>query len=69
MVVGLFNPEQLCGFWMWVRGGREDPELTGYRCDQHVRTMLITLRESCGWNFDETMHEFNTAIEMSTSVT
>src|SRR5262245_121958 len=36
----------------------EDQKLTGYRCDEHVRTILATLREPCSWNYEEIWHEF-----------
>jgi hypothetical protein len=37
----------------------EDAALTGYRCEEHVRVMLATLREPCGWNFEEIWSEYN----------
>lgn len=41
-----------------ARGG-EDPELTGYRVDEHTRIRLAVLRQSCGWCLDEIHREFN----------
>jgi hypothetical protein len=46
-----------------VRRSREDRELTGYRCDKHVQTMLWTLREPCGWTFEEILCAYNGATE------
>jgi hypothetical protein len=46
------------------RRSGEHPELTGYRCDTHVRTVLATLREPCGWSFEKILDEFNSAAEV-----
>jgi hypothetical protein len=48
-----------------ARRSGEDPQLTGYRCDRHLHTVLWTLREPCGWHFDEIWSEFNSAAETS----
>lgn len=42
-----------------ARRGGEDSELTGYRCDQHLRSMLSTLRQPCGWDSEQMLNEFN----------
>jgi hypothetical protein len=44
-----------------ARRAREAPELTGYRCEAHVRTVLATLRDPCGWTFEQILDEFNSA--------
>jgi hypothetical protein len=42
-----------------ARRSGEDRELTALRCDRHLQTVLWTLREPCGWSFDEIWSEFN----------
>jgi hypothetical protein len=46
-----------------ARSSGEDPQITGYRCERHLQTMLWTLREPCGWNFEEMLGEFNRVAE------
>jgi hypothetical protein len=46
------------------RRSREYPELTGHRCDRHLQTVLWTLREPCGWSFEEILAEYNSAAEV-----
>jgi hypothetical protein len=46
-----------------ARRSGEDARLTGLRCQEHVRTMLATLRGPCGWNFEEMLGEFNRVAE------
>jgi hypothetical protein len=46
-----------------ARRSGEDRELTGYRCEAHVRTVLATLRDPCGWSFEEILSEYNGAVE------
>jgi hypothetical protein len=41
----------------------EHMELTGYRCDRHLQTVLATLREPCGWSFEEMLSAYNSATE------
>lgn len=43
-----------------LRSG-EDARLTGTRADEHTRVFLATLREPCGWSFEEMFDEFNSA--------
>jgi hypothetical protein len=38
----------------------EDARMTGLRCDEHVRVFLATLRDPCGWNFEELLREYST---------
>jgi hypothetical protein len=45
------------------RRSGEHPELTGHRCDRHLQTVLWTLREPCGWSFEEILAEYNTAAQ------
>jgi hypothetical protein len=42
-----------------ARRSGEDTRLTGLRCDEHTRVFLATLRDPCGWNFEEMMGEYN----------
>ena len=39
----------------------EDARLTGLRCDEHVRVFLATLREVCGWGFEEVFEAYSRA--------
>lgn len=41
----------------------EDTRLTGLRADEHTRVFLVTLRQPCGWSFEETTGEFNASSE------
>ena len=53
-----------------TRDGRrsgEDRELTSYRCDRHLQTALWTLREPCGWSFEEILAEYNSAAQVGTA--
>lgn len=45
------------------RRSGECPELTAHRCDRHVQTVLWTLREPCGWTFEEILAEYNSAAQ------
>jgi hypothetical protein len=42
-----------------ARRSGEDARLTGLRCDEHLRVFLATLREVCGWNFEQMMSEYS----------
>jgi hypothetical protein len=42
-----------------ARRSGEDARLTGLRCDEHVRVFLATLREVCGWTFEQMMQEYS----------
>ena len=46
-----------------ARRAGEDARLTGLRCDEHTRILLATLREPCGWSFEQILTEYNTATE------
>jgi hypothetical protein len=47
-----------------ARRSSENPELTGHRCDRHLQTLLWTLREPCGWTFEEMLAEYNSAAKL-----
>jgi hypothetical protein len=49
------------------RRSGEDRELTNYRSDRHLQTMLATLREPCGWTFEQMLFEYNSAAEVGTT--
>ena len=49
------------------RRSGEDRELTSYRCDRHLQTALWTLREPCGWSFEEILAEYNSAAQVGTA--
>jgi hypothetical protein len=41
------------------RRSGEDRELTGYRCDRHLQTVLATLREPCERTFEQILFEYD----------
>ena len=46
-----------------ARRSGEDADLTSYRCEAHVCTVLATLRHPCGWSYEEILDEYNGATE------